>query len=117
MKLKHIVKGLVVSDILLSEGELTIGRNEGNHLRLDDTSVSGYHARLISTPNEYMPETLDVMIEDMGSTNGVYVNADKVSQKKLKHDDLIRVGHHEFKLYDEQAYTGTQTEYYVPDNE
>lgn len=117
MKLKHIVKGLVVSDILLTEGEFTLGRNEDNHLRLDDASVSGHHARLIITPNEYMPETLDVVIEDLGSTNGVYVNAEKISQQKLKHDDLIRIGHHEFKLYDELAYTGTQTEYYVPDSE
>ncbi len=117
MKLKHIVKGLVVSDILLTEGELTIGRNEGNHLRLDDASVSGEHARLIITPNEYMPEMLDVVVEDMDSTNGVYVNADKISRQKLKHDDVVRIGHHEFKLYDEQSYTGTQTEYYVPDNE
>ena len=117
MKLKHIVKGLVVSDILLTEGKLTLGRNEENHLRLDDASVSGVHARLIMTPNEYMPEMLDVQIEDLASTNGVYVNAEKVSQRKLKHDDVIRIGQHEFKLYDEQSYTGTQTEYYVPDNE
>lgn len=117
MKLKHIVKGLVVSDILLTEGELTIGRNEGNHLRLDDASVSGEHARLTITPNEYMPEMLDVVVEDMDSTNGVYVNADKITRQKLKHDDVVRIGHHEFKLYDEQSYTGTQTEYYVPDNE
>lgn len=117
MKLKHVVNGLVVSDILLTEGELTIGRNEDNHLRLDDGSVSGVHAKLLMKPNAYMPEILDVVVEDMGSTNGVYVNAKKISQQKLKHDDVIRIGHHEFKLYDEKSYTGTQTEYYIPDDE
>lgn len=117
MKLKQIEKGLVISDIELIEGEFTIGRNEGNHLRIDDGSVSGEHAILVVIPNEYMPEMLEVIVEDLGSTNGVYVNSQKIDKQKLKHDDLIRIGRHEFKLFDEKSFTGTQTEYYVPDDE
>ena len=118
LKLKHIVNAVVVSEIILPEGDFTIGRNKGNSLQLEDSVVSGDHAVLTLTSNEYMPEIFDISIEDLNSTNGVYVNNIKVKENRLKHDDVIRIGSHEFKVFDDtQSNSCTQTEYYVPDDE
>ena len=118
LKLKHIVNSVVISEIILPEGDFTIGRNKGNSLQLEDGVVSGEHAVLTLTPNEYMPEIFDMSVKDLNSTNGVYVNSIKINEHKLKHDDVIRIGSHEFKVFDTaQANSCTQTEYYVPDEE
>lgn len=118
LKLKHIVNTVVVSEHVLTEGDFTIGRNSGNNLQLDDGVVSGEHAVLTLTPNEYMPEVFDISVKDLNSTNGIYVNNIKVAEHKLKHEDVMRIGSHEFKVFDEaQSNMGTQTEYYVPDDE
>ncbi len=118
LKLKHIVNSVVVSEIVLPEGDFTIGRNKDNSLQLEDGVVSGNHAVITLTSNEYMPEIFDVCVEDLNSTNGVYVNNIKVSEQRLKHDDTLRIGSHEFKLLDDaESNTGTRTEYYVPDDE
>lgn len=114
-KLKHIVNGVVVSEIELQEGQFTIGRNHGNSLQLEDGVVSGEHAVLNIAPSPYLPEVLDITIVDLDSTNGVYVNNTRTKQQRLNHGDSIRIGTHEFKLFDEQSKTGTQTEFYVPE--
>jgi len=118
LKIKHIVNSVVVSEIVLQEGDFTIGRNTGNNLQLEDGVVSGNHAVLTMTPNKYLPEILDIHIKDLDSTNGVYVNSKKIKELKLKHDDVISIGSNEFKVFDEAQFNaGTQTEYYVPDDE
>jgi pSer/pThr/pTyr-binding forkhead associated (FHA) protein len=47
--------------------ELTIGRGEANDIKLDGLQISTRHARLVQTGT-------DIVIDDLGSTNGVYVN-------------------------------------------
>ncbi len=116
-RLKHIINTVVVSDIELNPGELSIGRNHGNSLQLDDGVVSGQHACLSVVENEYMPEMLELTIRDLGSTNGTYVNGEKILSKRLNNQDVIRIGTNEFKVHDDSATTGTQTEYYVPDSD
>lgn len=118
LKLKHILNSVVISEIVLVEGDFSIGRNADNSLQLEDAVVSGQHAVLTLTPNEYMPEMLDISVKDLNSTNGIYVNSIKTQEHKLKHDDVLRIGNHEFKLFDDtQSNSCTQTEYYVPDDE
>lgn len=116
IKLKHILNGVVVSEIDLNEGDFTIGRSRGNSLQLEDGVVSGDHAVITLRPNDYMPEIMDVSISDLGSTNGTYVNNQTVTQQRLKHNDVIKIGTHEFKLSDDRASDSTQTEYYVPED-
>ena len=116
LKLKHILNGVVVSEIDLQAGDFSIGRSRGNSLQLEDGVVSGQHAVISLRPNDYMPEILDVSIRDLGSTNGTYVNNQQVNEQRLKHNDVIKLGTHEFKLCDDRASVSTQTEYYVPDD-
>ena len=105
----------MVSDIDLSAGDFTIGRNHGNSLQLDDGEVSGEHALIRLVPNRYLPEQLDMTIFDQNSTNGTYVNNILVKEKQLKHGDAIRICSYEYRIFDDQSNVGTQTEYALPD--
>ena len=112
IKLKHVINGAVVSEIDLSAGDFTIGRNHGNNLQLDGGDVSGKHALLTLVPNSFLPEQLDITIRDLGSTNGTYVNNLSVKEKQIKHGDAIRICGYEYKVFDDQSNVGTQTEYF-----
>ena len=115
IKLKHILNSIVVSEIDMHEGEYTIGRAQGNSLQIEDGVISGQHAVINMKRNEYMDAIFDISIKDLGSTNGTYVNSEKIKEQRLNHGDHIRIGTHEFKIFDDQAGVGTQTEFYVPD--
>ena len=66
--------------------ELVIGRSEKAHVILDDSYVSQVHARIFSRG-----ET--VMVEDMGSTNGTYLNKRKVSgSSEVQRGDRVKIG-------------------------
>ena len=115
IKLKHIVNGVIVSEIDLQVGEYTVGRAKGNSLQLDDGAVSSQHGRFAIERSPYMDDIFDITLDDLGSTNGTYVNGEKISNIRLNHNDQIRIGTHEFKIFDAKAGIGTQTEFYVPD--
>ena len=116
IKLKHIVNGVVTAEFDLHEGDFSIGRNGDNTLQLEDSVVSGRHCVLAVSPNEYLPGSWDVELRDLGSTNGSFVNGAREEQKRLRHNDVLRIGSHEFKLIDDQINDNTQTEYYVPED-
>ncbi len=71
---------------MLHQGVTTIGRGPGNDLLLGDGSVSRVHARLSFAHGVWY-------IEDMGSSNGVWVNRRQVKgQLGLRHGDIVRFG-------------------------
>lgn len=67
--------------------ELIVGRSEKCHLVLnDDTYVSQMHARLFSKDGTFM-------IEDLGSTNGTYLNRRRItSPTELQRGDRVKIG-------------------------
>lgn len=115
IKLKHIINGAVASEIDLSAGDFSIGRNHGNNLQLDDGEVSGEHALIKLVPNAYLPEQLDITIKDLNSTNGTFVNNLPVKEKEIKHGDAIKICSYEYRVFDDQSNVGTQTEYSLPE--
>ncbi|HEX3639765.1 MAG TPA: FHA domain-containing protein, partial [Ktedonobacteraceae bacterium] len=84
-----------IHPIPLGAPVITIGRALDNMVVLNHPQVSGHHARLEQVRGGYR-------ITDTGSTNRVYVNAERVHTHNLKPGDEIRIG--PFKL----TYTGTQ---------
>lgn len=63
-----------------------IGRSRDNELVLDDNSVSRLHAEIHRYNNG------NFFILDMKSLNGIYVNDEQVSKKKLEEGDIIEIG-------------------------
>jgi two-component system, cell cycle response regulator len=70
----------------LSGTEHFVGRLAELDIQIDYDSVSRRHARFVHLP------TSDWMIEDLGSTNGTWVNDERVDRRALKDGDLIRFG-------------------------
>jgi pSer/pThr/pTyr-binding forkhead associated (FHA) protein len=78
--------------ILLLRGIITIGRKEGNTIKLTDQYASGNHAKIVVKNNE-------IIIEDLDSTNGVFINDEKVEgYAKIRANDRIKIGSAIFKV-------------------
>ncbi|MFC1820532.1 FHA domain-containing protein [Thermodesulfobacteriota bacterium] len=71
--------------IELGETEVIIGRSPECGLQISVKNVSRKHARILYRNEEYR-------IEDLGSTNGIYINGIKVAKCVLKNRDLIEIG-------------------------
>src|SRR5437588_3869629 len=68
------------------QGELRIGRGEQNDLRLNDASVSRYHAFLRRVDGRYL-------LSDVGSQNGTFINGRQVhAPSPVQSGDRIRAG-------------------------
>src|SRR5947209_14135453 len=80
--LDGIDKGRVYRDLPIP---VTIGREEGNLLRLNDERVSRYHAK-VQFDNE------DVILTDLDSTNGTRINGRPVQIRRLLPGDRVGVG-------------------------
>lgn len=66
--------------------EVILGRGEKCHVVLDDTYVSTVHARLF-------PKSEGIFVEDLGSTNGTYLNRRRVtSAVEVQRGDQVKVG-------------------------
>jgi pSer/pThr/pTyr-binding forkhead associated (FHA) protein len=75
-------KGRVFRDLPIP---VTMGREEGNVLRLNDERVSRYHAK-VQLDND------DVILTDLDSTNGTRINGNPVQIRRLRPGDRIGIG-------------------------
>jgi pSer/pThr/pTyr-binding forkhead associated (FHA) protein len=80
-------KEAVVQEIILDKEVTTIGRKQDNDIIVDNQAVSGHHAQ-IKTQGE------DLVLEDLNSLNGTFVNGQKVSKTELYNGDVILIGLH-----------------------
>jgi serine/threonine-protein kinase len=69
----------------LNESSITVGRAPDNDMTLQDPSVSSHHARIDFHDGNYF-------LSDLDSSNGTYVNNNRVKQSPLKDKDLIALG-------------------------
>jgi predicted component of type VI protein secretion system len=71
-----------------ADSGLTIGRLPDNVVVVDNPAVSGRHARVVREGDQ-------VVLEDLSSTNGTFVNGRAVTRHVLQHGDEVLVGKHE----------------------
>jgi pSer/pThr/pTyr-binding forkhead associated (FHA) protein len=75
----------------LNTDRTTIGRVEDNTFQIADASVSSHHCEVHLRGSE-------VFIRDLNSTNGSYINGEKVTEQVLKPGQTLRLGQVELKL-------------------
>ncbi len=98
-KLVLSLNGAVLREYPLNKERITVGRKADNDIHIDNLSVSGGHALIITILN-------DSFLEDLGSTNGTFVNGKLIKKHALQNGDLIAIGKHELKYVNDQASVG-----------
>ncbi len=95
-KLVLSLNGAIQGEFELDQERFTIGRKPENEIQIDNLAVSGKHSMIITILD-------DSFLEDLGSTNGTYVNGKLVKKHALKDGDVIAIGKHELKYINENA--------------
>ena len=80
----------------LSADKVTIGRVEDNTFQIAEPSVSSHHCEVFLRGNE-------VVVKDLNSTNGTFINGEKTIEAVLKPGQTLRLGQIELKLEAEGA--------------
>jgi pSer/pThr/pTyr-binding forkhead associated (FHA) protein len=77
----------VVKEYAFGKDGISIGRDRDNAVVINNLAVSGFHARIDKAGSDYV-------LTDLQSTNGTFVNDQKVASYKLVHGDNIIIGKH-----------------------
>ncbi|MBK8692758.1 MAG: FHA domain-containing protein, partial [Deltaproteobacteria bacterium] len=93
---------LVISDdegktmvIPLTRDELTIGRKDGNSIRLTERNVSRRHARIVKRAEGFF-------LEDLASYNGIVINGARLADPKpMRGGDQILIGDYKLQVVEE----------------
>ena len=84
----------MLKEIPLNKERTTIGRKPHNDIQIDNLAISGEHAVVITILN-------DSFLEDLGSTNGTFVNGQSVKKHFLQNGDTIELGKYRLKFVSE----------------
>src|SRR5579859_5369878 len=80
----------------LNTEKTTIGRVEDNTFQIAEPSVSSHHCEIILRGNE-------VIVKDLNSTNGTFINGEKITEAPLKSGQILRLGQIEMRLESDAA--------------
>jgi general secretion pathway protein A len=89
-------EGRTVMERELKPGRLVIGRTPDNDLQIDSKFISRHHCQIVTQADS-------CLIEDLNSTNGIYVQSKRVRRYNLNDGDVVQVGQHEIMYIDERA--------------
>jgi two-component system, cell cycle response regulator len=82
-----VLSGLNAGQVFpLQQDETNIGRSKDVHVRIDEAGISRTHGRIVRT------EDGRFILEDLRSTNGIFVNGKKVERVELATSDRIQIG-------------------------
>jgi pSer/pThr/pTyr-binding forkhead associated (FHA) protein len=95
-KLVVLSEGLAGTSYELKVERTTIGRVEDNAFPIAEASVSGHHCEIILRGPE-------VVVRDLNSTNGTFINGEQVKEAALKPGQILRLGSIELRLEDGSA--------------
>jgi general secretion pathway protein A len=89
-------EGKTVVERELRPGRLVIGRTPDNDLQIDSKFISRHHCQIVTQADS-------CLIEDLNSTNGIYVQSKRVRRHNLNDGDVVQVGQHEIMYIDERT--------------
>ena len=87
-------EGAVIKEIPAKD-EITIGRKPDNDVVIDNPAVSSHHCKIVLVGDTYF-------VEDLNSTNGVFLNAKKIVKSGLQNNDVIGIAKHALKFIDDR---------------
>ncbi len=90
-KLVVLSEGLTGRSVELKAEKTTIGRVDDNTFPIAEASVSSHHC-------EIFLRGADVVVKDLNSTNGTFINGDQISEAVLKPGQILRLGQIEIRL-------------------
>jgi len=94
-RLVVLSEGLTGRSHELKAEKTTVGRVEDNVFQIPDSSVSSHHCEIILKGSE-------VVIHDLGSTNGTFINGQQITEATLKPSQILRLGQVEVRLESDQ---------------
>ena len=98
-KLVLSYRGETLREYPLDRETVTIGRLNENDIHIDNLAVSSKHAKVRTILS-------DSFIEDLGSTNGTYINGKKIAKHALQDGEVIAIGKHELRYIGDKGATG-----------
>jgi pSer/pThr/pTyr-binding forkhead associated (FHA) protein len=91
-------QGAIIKEIPVEKAEYTVGRLPDNDIVIDHPAVSGHHCKITLVGDTFF-------IEDLNSSNGVFLNAKKTLRSGLKNNDVIGIVKHTLKFIDDPPAT------------
>jgi general secretion pathway protein A len=88
--------GQTILERELRPGRIVIGRTQDNDLQIDSKFISRHHCQIVTQIDS-------CLIEDLNSTNGIYVKSKRVRRHNLNDGDVVVVGQHEIMYIDERT--------------
>jgi type II secretory pathway predicted ATPase ExeA len=88
--------GKTVMERELKPGRLVIGRTVDNDIQIDSKFISRHHCQIVTQADA-------CLIEDLNSTNGIFVQSKRVRRYNLNDGDVVKVGQHEIMYIDERV--------------
>ena len=70
------LQGAVLKEIPITTGVITVGRSPDNDIVIDNPAVSSHHCKITLVGNTFV-------VEDLNSSNGVFLNAKKIDKSGL----------------------------------
>lgn len=89
------IDGVVIKEVPFTKERTTVGRRPYNDVVIDNLAVSGEHAVFLMNGD-------DVEVEDLGSTNGTYVNGKAIKRQPLRNGDTVEVGKYKIRFLHEE---------------
>ena len=88
----------LVMEFRLSRGRAIIGRTPDNDVQINSRFVSRHHAQIVS-------DLARSVLEDLNSTNGVFIRSQRVKQQALVDGDVVQIGEHKLLYRDMRGAT------------
>src|SRR5580698_8739749 len=90
-KLVVLTQSMAGRSVELTAERTTVGRVEENAFQIAEPSVSSRHAEILLRGS-------DIVVKDLNSTNGTFINGEKITEAVLKPGQTLRLGNIELKL-------------------
>jgi hypothetical protein len=93
IRLVMTLNGERLGEFGIAKPRTTIGRRAHNDIVIDHLGVSGEHAVIVQAPQ-------GLLVQDLQSTNGTYVNEQAIEQHLLQPGDVIGIGRYQLQVAD-----------------